>query len=1047
MAIRLRGFRGEIPRLARELLPDNAAAETRNVRLTSGDLEPYNGPSDTDVVLPTNPAPEDIKTMVPFYDDGNTSGVPDRWLFSDEERSVVRGFQGGEDQRFILTRDDADEAPKISDRKLWFEGVGGVSYRLGLPLPGRDLPGLEEVLNGAPLDGSNQDERVVRAITDISELSPTMVSRDASNTAELTFAADHGLRTGDVVSVYNFGTNELDRNDISPVPTEANYKELVSNYSLNGTNVAIVAPTPRTIRYPSFGDEFDTIAIRLSSQQGKLFENTSDYPAVELAGNPQVRTYVYTWVSPFGGESVPSKPSVDFIVKEGQTVTLGNLPDGPPRDTEYYIRGIRLYRLVNSPDGSEYFRLKTLWFPNHVMRIRNNYPGAPQTPHTGQYEYFEIETQHPHMLVVDDKFFLHGRQSQFPLTTDYANDNDANRARFDPHYLTVTSVVDRYKFVALISTGGDVFTQNVDVRPVSSALTVHYDAGEGGYEFPDGGLQRPPRSFYTNGFVDDFRVSGLTDILESEDYDPPPDNLKGVALAHNGMLVGFYDNVVCFSEPDNPNAWPERHRLTLESDIVALVPVSGTLLALTVDYPYRVIGQTPESMAFTKIDQHFPCVSSRSVVEIKGGVMWATPHGIVLYSPSRGMLLVTERLFDAELWSRSFDVSSITAVLYQEKYLASYRVPGGGIASFVLDSDFTDLDNVNFSRLSLWFKAAAVGRDAGLYYISNRDYAFADGSVADDWKVRVFDSSGVAAPYKWFSKVFVMDKPMALGAAKLEAEEYAETHFEPIFYFGILTPELKRRFARGSTPDAADFQAALDSRLVSAAGRFTGINAHLYVYRHPNWIRERSMGAEGVGFTWSHVAIPSDIPLDNFFFATNVVDMISPSWSYSWFTLLNATEPDPARFSGQETSGSFTMTRFNHPIGNQQNPSASVFYLDEHNGQRLAVIVGGENFPDTHNGRQALSRSNFVIMSPFGHYSVRRALINSFIGHTDICIRPNYFGEGFQEFPPRFQNIPSDRPFRLPWGTKTDTYQVCIESDTRVRSVVLAENPRALERY
>ena len=135
-------------------------------------------------------------------------------------------------------------------------------------------------------------------------------------------------------------------------------------------------------------------------------------------------------------------------------------------------------------------------------------------------------------------------------------------------------------------------------------------------------------------FTDDFLVSGLSRILDSEDNDPPPTGMKGIRAAHNNILVGFFDNQLCFSFPDKPHAWPERFRLTFDSDIVSVEPIQGFILVLTKEYPYQVSGNDPATMVSARIDTLYPCLAKKSVVNMGYAVVWATHGGLASYAPS-----------------------------------------------------------------------------------------------------------------------------------------------------------------------------------------------------------------------------------------------------------------------------------------------------------------------------------------------------------------------------------------------------------------------------
>ena len=91
-----------------------------------------------------------------------------------------------------------------------------------------------------------------------------------------------------------------------------------------------------------------------------------------MAGNTQIRSYVYTWFTPWDEESIGSDPSDNLYIKEGQTVTVTNLPTAKPATSNTFIRGVKLYRTVPSAAGTQYFLLKTLWFPTTLARDRKS---------------------------------------------------------------------------------------------------------------------------------------------------------------------------------------------------------------------------------------------------------------------------------------------------------------------------------------------------------------------------------------------------------------------------------------------------------------------------------------------------------------------------------------------------------------------------------------------------------------------------------------------------------------------------------------------------
>ena len=116
--------------------------------------------------------------------------------------------------------------------------------------------------------------------------------------------------------------------------------------------------------------------------------------------------------------------------------------------------------------------------------------------------------------------------------------------------------------------------------------------------------------------------------------------MQGLKTSYNNILVGFFDNQLCFSFPDKPHAWPEKYRMTFESDIVSVQPHSGAIIVLTKEYPYIVSGNDPATMASSRINTLYPCLSKRSVVNMGYGIVWATHGGLATYATNTNIDLI-----------------------------------------------------------------------------------------------------------------------------------------------------------------------------------------------------------------------------------------------------------------------------------------------------------------------------------------------------------------------------------------------------------------------
>lgn len=656
-AIKILRFLGEAPKISPELLPDAAAQISFNTKLYSGDLIPYRLPRVVDSHGMLGKIPQRLYG-IKSPDSGQLS-----WLVWDKDVDVVVASQSQEGaisnrSRFYYS---GDGAPKVSDYDLATSGSPPLPsdyYDLGLPLP---------------------EVKPVATVTTFVTLDTASYARDTGNTATITTTSPHGLRTGNVVSVTGFSGDPA------------------SSFNVTNTEVTVINAT--TISYFSPGDSVPTT----SSTVGK----------VSLAGATIPRAYVYTWLTPWGEESIPSEPSEDAYLKEGQLVTVSALPTAKPAGKNF-VRGIRLYRTIVSVSGTDYFRLRTFWFPTGTARVSR------------QANVSTVTLAQPHNFILKDRFKLSGcTNTSFNITDGI-----------------VTEIVDRLTF-RYAQTASNV------ADTVDTTGTMFHDVSE---------LVTDPARYWGDSgvfsFVDDFNVRNLSLPLTSDIYDAPPAELQGLCSIQNNILAGFVGNQVYFSEPGQPHAWPKRYALTFEAPVVGIAPVSGYVVILTESYPYRVSGSDPAIMTFARIDTLYPCLSKRSIVNMGYGAAYSTHGGIAIYDPTAGADLVTKFVHDWDTWPVLLDPATIVATFYNGKYFASHSQD-----SLIFERD----DKVGgfFTRVRYRFSAVWVDPVTNRMY-----YSVGTNGFIYEWDNRAQPLS----PMDWKSKVITNQEYINVGAARVIAD-------------------------------------------------------------------------------------------------------------------------------------------------------------------------------------------------------------------------------------------------------------------------------------
>lgn len=733
---KLTNFLGIAPKISGELLPDRAAQSAVNVKLFSGDLLPYRSPAEITNVLRSGT----VKTIYPMT---NPSTGAKEWLtWLNDVDIAVATSNNDEEQRIYYT---GDGVPKVTNYEMAVSGGGPWPvdwYELGLPLP---------------------TVTPTAVATAASALSLSNVSRDGDNIATYVTSTAHGYRTGLYVTVSGFSilsatySTSSATDDVTVTFNNIDWYPGVEVYLIfksgdmetkSGyyTVKSVAANTftcsvPGGISNSSGNVEIDMRGFNIKAAEIVVIDSTTftafsngpkqtttggtfatDFGSgieVELSGTEIGRTYVYTWMTPWNEESIPSEPSEDIYVKEGQLITISDLPVAPPAG-DNFIRGFRIYRTVTDTTGSSYFLLRTVWFPRSAV-------SASRTSNI-----VTITLDDHHNLEAGDLIKIDGME--FGGVPDTS---------FDVVDVEVLEVIDDTSFTYTAAGSDKVLT-------ATTAGTLYYDIAE----FDSG----TSRYYETDEFIDDYDVGGLAIELDSLDAEAPDPDMTGLIVTGDNIMVGFVGNELCFSDPDKPWSWPSEYRLVMDSNIVALELTAGSIVVLTETYPYIVTGNTPANMYATRADVLMPCVSKRGVVNMGYGVLFPTNQGIGIYGPTTGADTFTKLIHDWDTWSDALDPTTIVAEYYNGKYFASHST-----GSFILERD-DQVGGVYVTTPIRFYSAHYDPLESRFYYMADTVGQLAEWDAAGEPFLSM----------EWKSKVFVDTGYTSIGAVRVIAD-YGDT--------------------------------------------------------------------------------------------------------------------------------------------------------------------------------------------------------------------------------------------------------------------------------
>lgn len=259
-------------------------------------------------------------------------------------------------------------------------------------------------------------------------------------------------------------------------------------------------------------------------------------------------------------------------------------------------------------------------------------------------------------------------------------------------------------------------------------------------------------------------VDGKTDAelgtpLESQLYDLPPADLRGLLSMPNGFLAGFSRNELVFSAQGRYHAFPLDYRLARDYPIVAIGAIDASLVVLTESHPYVATGYTPDAMSMRKLESPQACSAKRSVAHLKDhGIVYAAPDGLVGINGQGAPLLLTEGLLTREQW-QALNPASILGVAHDDRYFGFYEKTGGERGGFILDAR-----NGGFGLVftDLWAQAAYSDP------LTDRLLLVMDNQV---WQ---WEGSSTRRPYRWRSRLFQLPRPTAFGCAQVRAADYED---------------------------------------------------------------------------------------------------------------------------------------------------------------------------------------------------------------------------------------------------------------------------------
>lgn len=622
MRLSIDSFRGEIPRLTARALPANAAQSAINCRLVSGDLEPWRQFLLTERL---GHVPSTIYLL---------NGA---WLSWTTDVDVARGIIPGDTSyRIYLTGPDEYDQPRWTDFSLAVQSPGGpypvVTRPVGVPDPDA-APTLQVGVDSTPTTFSVDitDDNASLA-TDWS-INPPLNSngRVAIVSQGVGFYQvdyDENRDPGQEAYAYrNFGVGE-----VSVLRAEV---QIQFGNDSGVTEACMTAGASSTGEGPGLLYINSSFGIRQQTSWGCLFTG------VTLASTGIALAH-----------STPYKMRMDVTTNEDGSKTV--------RGSLYDVTGTTELATVtatnNFGDGGY------CGFANGAIAdagsIYTTYYSDYHVQGSGSTNVVAVNvaTSYVYTLVND----LGEQSAPSPAS--------ATVLRPDGVSVTVTTPTG---LPSGISTEYGIESKRI-YRGVTGAT---------------GSIFRlvAELDLSTEDYVDTLTDAQLGEELESEGWELPPEDLRGILALPNGIMVGFRRNQLCFSAQNRPHAWPVDFRLNTDTDIVAIGNIDTTVVVATKSFPYLASGATPGDFTMSKLEVPQACTSKRSLAYLIGiGVVFSSPDGMMAVAGTGQVRNLTGAVFTREQW-QALAPETIMGIAHDDVFHFWFDPADGDPAGYALD--------------------------------------------------------------------------------------------------------------------------------------------------------------------------------------------------------------------------------------------------------------------------------------------------------------------------------------------------------------------------
>lgn len=258
-------------------------------------------------------------------------------------------------------------------------------------------------------------------------------------------------------------------------------------------------------------------------------------------------------------------------------------------------------------------------------------------------------------------------------------------------------------------------------------------------------------------FSDKVDFTELGEALPERALVPPPADLFGLMAHPGGFMIGFSGKRVYRSEVFKPFGWP--YYSPVADEIVGGAIMGQATVVCTKGDTYLATQADPVTLTPLRLDGNQPCVAKRTIRAFKGGVVYASPDGLVMVDQAGGVGVVTEELLTRAQW-QAYRPASMHASVHDNRYFCWFDT-GAERGGLIFD---LTRGAMSLTRTDVYATASfSDGRRDELFL------ALLDGNV------HKWDGGAVPLAMRRVSKRFILERAQNIGAAQVVADAYPVT--------------------------------------------------------------------------------------------------------------------------------------------------------------------------------------------------------------------------------------------------------------------------------